>query len=113
MKAANRAGWTDGTPSTENGILVDGVLHKIGEDVRFEFDSTNYRRPWRIYTENSQTVDLTLTTEYERVAKSNLLIVNSEVHQLIGKFSGTIRVAGETIRISQASGWAEDHKARW
>ena len=48
-------------------------------------------------------VDLTLTTEYERVARSNLLVVNSEVHQLIGKFSGTIRVGGETIRISRAS----------
>ena len=107
------AGWTDGTPSTENGVLVDGVLHKIGEDVRFEFDSTNFRRPWRIYTQNSDAINLTLTTEYERVAKSNLLLVNSEVHQLIGKFSGTVHVGGETIRISGASGWAEDHKARW
>ena len=107
------AGWTDGTLSTENGIIVDGILHKISEDIKFDFDSTNDTRPWRIYTESSNSVDLTLTAEYERVAKSNLIIVNSEVHQMIGKFAGSIRVAGETYRISGASGWAEDHKARW
>lgn len=107
------AGWTDGTPSTENGIIVDGVLHKIGEDVCFDFDRKNFKRPWRIYTKSSNAVDLTLTTEYERVARSNLLLVSSEVHQMIGKFSGTLKVAGETIRVFGASGWAEDHKARW
>lgn len=107
------AGWTDGTPSTENGILVDGRLHKISEDVQFEFDRSNYRRPWRIYTPGSRTVDLTLTTEYERVAKSNLLLIKSEVHQMIGKFSGSLRVAGETIQVQKGSGWAEDHIARW
>ena len=107
------AGWTDGTPSTENGILIDGRLHKIFEDVVFDFDPTNFKRPWRIYTRESDTVDLTLNPEFERTAVSNLLLVSSSVHQMIGKFSCTIRIAGETIRVSGASGWAEDHKARW
>ncbi len=40
--------WTDGTGSTENGLFVDGRLHKIHEDLTWTYDRTDFLAPWRI-----------------------------------------------------------------
>jgi hypothetical protein len=59
-------------------------------------------------------VDLTFTPFFERVAKTDVLIIRSEVHQMIGKFNGRLKIDdGEEILIDNAIGWAEDHHARW
>ena len=105
--------WTDGTGSTENGVCVDGRLHKISETLTWQYDKTAFMRPWRI-TAPSGVLDLTFTPFMERVAASNLWLVRSEVHQMFGHYSGHITTtAGETIPVQQLVGWAEDHVARW
>ena len=53
-------GWTDGTGMTENGICVDGRLTKIGDDLDFHYDPSDYLRPWTVSTRGSQRVDLRL-----------------------------------------------------
>jgi hypothetical protein len=59
-------------------------------------------------------VDLKFTPFYERVAKTDALVIRSEVHQMIGHFTGTLKPdQGEPIHIKDAIGWAEDHHARW
>ena len=40
--------WTDGTGSTENGLFVDGRLHKIHEELAWTYDPSDWLRPWRI-----------------------------------------------------------------
>lgn len=106
--------WTDGTGMTENGFVVDGVATKIGDELDFEYDSTDFMRPWRIRTVNSFAVDLEFVPVFERVARTDALVIRSEVHQLIGHFYGRIRTAGgETIAIERLVGWAEEHQARW
>ena len=108
------AKWTDGTGMTENGILVDGYLTKLSEPVNFIYDTANWMAPWRLETPDSEQVRLIFTPFFERVAKTDALILTSEVHQMIGRFEGTLRTAdGETVAVSQAVGWAEDHNARW
>ena len=108
------AGWTDGTGMNENGICIDGVLSKISEDLLFDYDQTDYMKPWRIKSVISDQVDLTFTPFFERVAKTEVIILGSEVHQMIGHFSGTIKDAeGSLYQIKNLIGWAEDHKARW
>ena len=37
-------GWTDSTGMTENGICLDGCLTKIGEDLDFDYDTSDYLR---------------------------------------------------------------------
>lgn len=108
------AGWTDNTGSTENGVCIDGRLTKIGEDIAFEYDARDFMKPWRLRTSRSDLVDLTFSPFYERVARSNLLLIRSEVHQCIGRFEGRVRSAeGETVEIRDVIGWAEEHQARW
>src|SRR5512139_1053681 len=41
------AKWTTGTGSNENGILWNGRLHKVMEDLRWEYDAAEWRKPWR------------------------------------------------------------------
>lgn len=108
------AGWTDGTGSTENGICIDGRLTKIGEDLEFGYTPTDFMKPWTIRTRESDRVNLRFTPFFERVAKSNVLVIRSEVHQCIGRFEGTVRTeGGEWVALRDLVGWAEEHHARW
>ncbi len=105
--------WTDGTGSTENGVCVDGRLHKISEDLTWQYDTADFMHPWRMTTP-SGAVDLTFTPFMERVAASNLWLIRSEVHQLFGHYSGQFNMpTGEIFPVHNLVGWAEDHVARW
>lgn len=107
-------GWTDGTGLTENALYVDGRVTKLGEDLEFAYRPGDFMRPWRIRTRDSERVDLEFTPFYERVAKTDMLVLRSEVHQLIGRFAGTVvTAAGESIAVENLVGWAEEHRARW
>ena len=108
------AGWTDGTGMNENGICIDGVLSKISEDLEFSYEPANYMKPWKIRTPLSDRIAVTFTPFYERVAKTDALILKSEVHQLIGHFSGEVKdTAGKAYAFNNFIGWAEDHYAKW
>ena len=107
------AGWTDNTGSTENALCMDGRLIKLSEDVIFTYSTQNFKAPWKIQTAETKRVDLTFTPFFERIAKTDMAIIRSEVHQMIGHFDGTISEGGEVVQVSQAVGWAEDHHARW
>lgn len=105
--------WTDGTGSTENGVCVNGRLHKISEDLTWQYDKSNFMAPWHI-TSPDASLNLTFTPFMERVAASNLWLIQSEVHQMFGHYSGHITTTkGETILVENLVGWAEDHIALW
>jgi len=106
--------WTDGTGLTENGIFIDGRISKVAEDVRFDYDPADFTRPWRMRTEGSERVDLRFEPSFERVAKTNLLLLKSEVHQVFGRYSGTVVPDdGAPVQIEGLPGWVEQHDARW
>jgi len=108
------AGWTDNTGSTENALCVDGHLIKLSEDVSFTYSTQDFKAPWRLQTAETGRVDLTFSPFFERIAKTDMAIIRSEVHQMIGHFDGTIvGDDGEVIEVSRAVGWAEDHHSRW
>jgi len=103
-------GFGDTSAATENTLLVDGRIHKLGE-VMFDYSSADFMRPW---TMRCDRVDLVFTPFLERVAKTNLLVIRSEVHQMFGRYTGTvIDDDGNTIPINGIVGWAEEHHAKW
>lgn len=54
--------WTDGTGMTENGIILDGRLTKIGEELIWDYRIDRPLGPWRV--RNSEgTLELTLVPE--------------------------------------------------
>lgn len=103
--------WTDGTGMTENALLVEGRVHKIGEDLRWEYDRTDWLRPWRIVGER---VDVKLTPFHERAARTNLGIIFNETHQCFGHFSGWAETDdGKRVDLDGLIGWAEEARNRW
>lgn len=103
-------GFGDNAAATENTVLIDGRIHKLAE-VDFTYDNSNFMKPW---TMHSDRVDLTFTPFLERTAKTNLLLIQSEVHQMFGEYAGTvIDDAGTVLPIESLVGWAEEHQARW
>ncbi len=106
--------WTDGTGFTENGLIIDGRLQKIGSDITFVYDRQDYMKPWLIKTEDVPALNLMFTPVYERVARTNGLVLFSEVHQMIGHFEGElVDEDGQVYKVNHLVGWAEDHAARW
>ena len=106
--------WTDGTGMTENALYVDGRVHKIHDNVAFEIDRVDYLRPWRIRTCDGDRVDLTFTPLLERREITNVILVRSRMHQIVGRVDGTIVADdGERIELAGAITAAEDHFARW
>ena len=105
--------WTDGTGMTENAIFVDGIMTKIHEDVLFEYDRNDFMKPWTIRSKFSETVNLTFTPFFERVAKTDAKLIRSEVHQVIGYYNGLVKLDNCSLRISQMIGCAEEHIAKW
>ncbi len=106
--------WTDGTGFTENAVFVDGVMSKIHEDVIFSYDTANFMAPWKIKSKFSDVVNLTFTPFFERIAATNVRVIRTEVHQLVGYFNGRVRLEnGSFLTIRQMLGCAEEHTAKW
>lgn len=105
-------GFGDTSAATENCLVLDGRVHKLGP-VNIDYDPQDYRRPWRFLDEEGR-LDLTLTPFIERVARTDLKIIFSEVHQMFGHYAGqAIANDGEEIHIEGLVGFAEEHQARW
>jgi len=103
-------GFGDTSHATENTLILDGRIHKL-EVVDFDYDSGDFMRPWMM---KSDRLDITFTPSIERTAKTNLLLIRSEVHQMFGAYSGTaIDDLGTEIHLDGVPGWAEEHQARW
>lgn len=105
--------WTDGTGSTENAVIINNHLTKISEDLTFHYDRDNYMKPWFVDSSSGR-IALTFTPFYERIAATNVSIIQSEVHQMIGHYHGQIHLStSESIEIKNLLGTIEDHAARW
>lgn len=98
--------WTDGTGSTENGVIVDGVLHKISVPVTWEYDLARPLDPWRIHGGG---LDATFTPFYDKRSATNLVVVASRTDQCFGVWSGSF----DGIPFAGIEGFAEDVHNRW
>lgn len=105
--------WTDRTGSTENAVFLNGSITKISEDVNFIYDSEDFMKPWEIKSHSGK-VALTFKPFYERIAASNVLLIQSEVHQMVGHYYGEIELDNnETLVIDRLLGCIEEHLAVW
>ncbi len=106
--------WTDGTGMTENAVFIDGLMTKIHEDVLFSYNKKNFMMPWKIRTKFSNSVDVTFTPFFERVSTTNVRLIRTEVHQVVGYFDGTVRLHdGSILKIHKMLGSTEEHVAKW
>jgi Protein of unknown function (DUF2804) len=105
-------GFGDLSRAGENALIVGNRIHKL-EQVKFDYDPSDYLKPWK-FTDVDGRLDLTLTPFKERIAKTKLGIIDSEVHQIFGQFNGSaVADDEEEITIKDLIGFAEEHHARW
>lgn len=105
--------WTTGTGVNENGLLIGGRLHKIMEDVRWDYDPSDWMRPWRVRAEHSGMVDLTLTPVFAHRSRTGLGLLRSGGVCCFGRWQGTVRVEGQVLQVSDLAGWGEEFEHRW
>ena len=103
--------WTDGTGSTENGVLIDGRLHKISDELVWEYDPADVLAPWRIH---GGPLDLVFEPFHDKVTRTNLGVLSGSTDQCFGHYRGTFTTAdGQHVAFGGILGWAEDVHNRW
>jgi len=105
-------GFGDTKAATENCLVLDGQIHKL-DQVIFDYDPSDYKKPWK-FTDSQGHLVLDFIPFTERVARTDMKIIFSEVHQIFGCYSGkVITENGEKLQIDNLIGFAEEHQARW
>jgi len=105
-------GFGDTSAATENALILNGRVHKLAQ-VDFTYDSSNFKRPWKMTAPDGR-LALEFVPFVERVAKTDLQVLSSEVHQMFGRYHGTATADdGEVIRLDGLVGFAEEHHAKW
>lgn len=103
--------WTDGTGSTENGIIVDGRVHKIGDDLTWTYDLSKPAGAWHV---QGARLDATLTPFHLRRDITELGVLAVKTRQAFGTWRGTgVLDDGTTVSLDGLVGWAEESRNRW
>ena len=105
--------WTTGTGSNENGILWNGRLHKIMEDLRWEYDAAQWRKPWRVVAPHSGALDLVLEPVAAHTPRLDLGVIATGGVCAFGHWRGFVRVDGRELAVKGLVGWAEEFAHRW
>lgn len=105
--------WTTGTGSNENGILWNGRLYKIMEDLRWEYDAAQWRSPWRVSAPRSGAIDLVLEPVAAHTPRANLGVVATGGVCAFGRWHGCVRVDERELAVDGFIGWAEEFAHRW
>ncbi len=105
--------WTVGTGATENGVLVDGRLTKVGDELEWSYSWDDPLAPWRVRAPDGS-IDVTLTPRHDKHSRTELGVLGTEVHQVFGRWTGTVRTdEGETVAVEGIQGFAEESRSRW
>lgn len=107
------AKWTEGTGFTENGVIVDGRLTKLGAELRWEYDWDDPMAPWHVEDPGGQ-LDIVLTPRFDKHSKLEGREQGSETHQVFGTWSGRLRTDdGLELELDGLQGFAEEARQRW
>jgi hypothetical protein len=105
------AKWTAGTPSTENALRIDGRLHKISEELRWDYDTSNWMKPWTI---QGARVNLRFTPVHHHHHLFDRWLISSRGDQCFGHFDGEIvSDAGDSFKVARVFGLAEEVHRKW
>lgn len=106
--------WTEGSGATENAVLVDGRLHKIGRELIFDYDWNHPMEPWTVRDPGGQ-LELTLFPRYDKYTHTDVsATLGSEVHQVFGRMEGSLTTDdGETLYFNDVLGFIEEARQRW
>jgi Domain of unknown function (DUF2804), N-terminal/Domain of unknown function (DUF2804), C-terminal len=107
------ARWTEGSGYTENGLIVDGRLTKLGNELDWQYDWDEPMKPWRVVDPGGQ-LDVTLTPRDDKHTRLPGRDKGSETHQVFGTWSGRLRTDdGRELDLGGLQGFAEEARQEW
>lgn len=104
------AKWTERTGSTENSILIGTRLHKISEELTWDYDLADWSKPWRIAGGGLEAI---FTPFHNKQSSTQLGVLSGRTDQCFGHWSGSFRTAEVEMSFDGIGGWAEDVHNRW
>jgi hypothetical protein len=105
--------WTEGTGFTENGVLVDGRLTKLGRELRWSYAWDEPLCPWRVEDPGGR-LRLELTPRHDKHSRIELGLLGAETHQVFGTWSGIFHPdEGPPLELEGLQGFAEEARWRW
>ena len=107
----NLAAGVNETGFTENGLWLEGKLHKV-DMVDFQFDRYNCEHVWDLRS-NDGMINLRFEPVGQRKEKVNFILAASNFTQNFGRFFGDIILSEEVIHLDGVWGFTEDHYAKW
>ena len=107
------AKWTAGSGFTENGLIVDGRLSKIGRELEWDYDWEQPMLPWRVTDPGGQ-LGVTLAPRFDKHTQLPGRDKGSETHQVFGTWSGRLRTdEGLELELDAIEGFAEEARQEW
>jgi len=105
-------GFGDTSQATENLLFYNGKVHKL-DQVEFHIPLDSYLRPWQ-FSSNDGRFEMDFRPIIDRHSNTNLLILQSDQHQVFGRFTGkAILDDGTEIILKDFLGFAEKVMNRW
>ncbi|KAM9965642.1 hypothetical protein ACTFIR_005813 [Dictyostelium discoideum] len=108
------SGFGDLSTHTENGVNVNGIVHKLGR-VDIEYNESNLMEPWKFICKHGRFGEqpLIFTPFKKKYDNNDFTVFISSFHQILGTFTGEIILDdGSRLKINLI-GFSEVHKARW
>ena len=86
---------------------------RFGAELDWSYDWDHPLRPWRVRHPDGS-LELTLEPRYDKHTTVNALVLRTEVHQVFGRWSGTVTDDdGAVHRLDGIQGFAEESRSRW
>ena len=109
-------GFGDTSAASENVLFYDGKIHKLSQ-VKFGIPMKNgkedYMAPWQ-FTSDDGRFEMSFQPIMDRSAKTDVLVICSDQHQVFGRFSGTaVLDNGQKLEIRNLTGFAEKVRNKW
>ena len=108
-------GFGDTSNASENMFFYDNKAFKLN-DVKFNIPMVDgkeqYLEKWTFTSEKNE-IDLVFEPIFDRFSNTNALIIQSNQHQVFGRFSGSFNIDGKSYKFENLIGFAEKVKNRW
>ncbi|MDD5919016.1 MAG: DUF2804 domain-containing protein [bacterium] len=105
-------GFGDTSAASENLLIYDGVAHKLSK-VQFNIPEDSFLKPWTFSSDDGR-FEMDFVPILDRAARTNALIIESDQHQVFGRFSGkAVLDDGTVLELHDFLGFAEKVRNRY
>ena len=105
-------GFGNTSAASENLLLYGGVAHKLSR-VQFNISEESFLNPWTFFSEDGR-FEMDFVPVIDRAARTNALIIESDQHQVFGRFTGrAVLDDGTALELKDFLGFAEKVRNRY